>query len=89
MNLPYLGLPAVSARSEYLYLWGYFFLSMVVYFRWAFLVINAICDYLGIECLTIPEEKWRSLQRQQQSSAASEQIARERSLSSQEKGKSA
>ncbi|KAI6789814.1 sn-1,2-diacylglycerol cholinephosphotransferase-like protein [Hortaea werneckii] len=89
VNLPYLGLPAVSARSEHLYLWGYFILSMIVYFRWAFLVINAICDYLGIQCLTIPEDKWRSLQRQQQSSAASEQTARERSLSSQEKGKSA
>lgn len=59
-NLPYLGLPSFSAEVELLYLWAYFLLSVVVYFRWAFLVINAICNYLGIPCLTIPEEKWRA-----------------------------
>lgn len=84
VNLPYLGIQSVSAQVELLYLWGYFVLATVVYFRWAFLVINAICDYLGIECLTIPEEKWRSLQKEQQNLAA-----RERALSGNEKGKAA
>ncbi|KAK4565415.1 hypothetical protein LTR86_004032 [Recurvomyces mirabilis] len=65
VNLPRFGLPAMSATVEHLYLWAYFILSVVVYFRWAFLVIDAICNYLGINCLTIPEEKWKALQRQQ------------------------
>ena len=58
--LPVLGMPAVSERFELAYLWAYFVFSAVVYFRWAFLVVSAICDYLGIQCLTIPEEKWRA-----------------------------
>ncbi len=61
-NLPMLGFQPVSAQVEQMYLWAYFMVSVVVYFRWAYLVINAICDYLGIQCLTIPEEKWRALQ---------------------------
>jgi ethanolaminephosphotransferase len=28
----------------------------VVYGRWAHLVITSICDYLGINCLTIPRK---------------------------------
>ncbi|KAF2719961.1 Choline/ethanolaminephosphotransferase [Polychaeton citri CBS 116435] len=64
VNMPYLGLPAASADLEYFYLWGYFFLALLVYFRWAFLVVNAICDYLGIQCLTIPEERYQALQRE-------------------------
>ncbi|OQN99320.1 hypothetical protein B0A48_14296 [Cryoendolithus antarcticus] len=63
--LPLFGLPAVSSSFEATYLWAYFALSLVVYFRWAFLVVNAICDYLGITCLTIPEEKWKALEREQ------------------------
>lgn len=62
VNLPLVGLEPISATVEHGYLWAYFFFSLVVYFRWAFLVINSICDYLGIPCLTIPEEKWRKLQ---------------------------
>ena len=31
--------------------------SAIVYFRWAFLVTNSICRFLGINCLTIPYEK--------------------------------
>lgn len=58
--LPLVGLPAVSERFELAYLWVYFAFSAIVYFRWAFLVVNAICDYLGIQCLTIPEEKWKA-----------------------------
>ena len=64
VNLPYLGLEPVSATVEHHYLWAYFFLAVVVYFRWAYLVINAICEYLGIRCLSIPEEKWRALQQE-------------------------
>ncbi|KAI0505828.1 CDP-alcohol phosphatidyltransferase [Xylaria bambusicola] len=56
-NLPRFGLPAISARHERYYLWAYFFFSLVVYFRWAFLVTTSICDFLGINCLTIPHEK--------------------------------
>lgn len=56
-NLPRIGLPAVSATVELCYLRAYFVFAVVIYFRWAFLVINSICDYLGINCLTIPYEK--------------------------------
>ena len=52
-NLPRIGLPAVTAPVELWYLRGYFVFALVVYFRWALLVINSICDYLGINCLTI------------------------------------
>ncbi|KAI4259811.1 MAG: hypothetical protein L6R42_004394 [Xanthoria sp. 1 TBL-2021] len=52
-NLPRIGLPAVTAAVELWYLRAYFVFALVVYFRWALLVINAICDYLGINCLTI------------------------------------
>lgn len=62
VNLPYFGLDAISARMELYYLWSYCVLALVVYFRWAYLVINAICNYLGIRCFTIPEEKWRALE---------------------------
>lgn len=52
-NLPRLGLPAISVFWELWYLRAYFLFAMVAYFRWAFLVIGAICDYLDINCLTI------------------------------------
>ena len=52
-NLPRLGFPAMSALTELWYLRAYFVFAMVVYFRWALLVINSICAYLGINCLTI------------------------------------
>jgi ethanolaminephosphotransferase len=56
-NLPRFGLPAVSAFIELWYLRSYFVFALVVYFRWALLVINSICSYLGINCLTIPYDK--------------------------------
>ncbi|KAI1298572.1 CDP-alcohol phosphatidyltransferase [Xylaria venustula] len=56
-NLPRFGLPAISAHHEHYYLWAYFIFSLVVYFRWAFLVTTSICNFLGINCLTIPHEK--------------------------------
>ncbi|CAO1598227.1 hypothetical protein XANCAGTX0491_001997 [Xanthoria calcicola] len=52
-NLPRIGLPAVTAAVELWYLRAYFVFALVVYFRWALLVINAICNYLEINCLTI------------------------------------
>ena len=52
-NLPRFGLPAISVTAELWYLRAYFVFAMVAYFRWAFLVINSICDYLDINCLTI------------------------------------
>ena len=55
-NLPRFGLPAVSAEVEVWYLRAYFLFAIVAYFRWALLVINSICAYLGINCLTITEK---------------------------------
>lgn len=52
-NLPRVGLPAVTATIELWYLRAYFVFALVAYFRWALLVINSICAYLGINCLTI------------------------------------
>ncbi|KAI1392741.1 CDP-alcohol phosphatidyltransferase [Hypoxylon trugodes] len=56
-NLPRFGLPAVTAQVEHLYLWAYFVFAFIVYSRWAYLVTTSICNYLGINCLTIPYEK--------------------------------
>jgi len=61
-NLPVLGLPAVTASWELRYLQAYFVFAVVVYFRWAFLVIDSICAYLKINCLTIPAAKQRDLE---------------------------
>jgi len=63
-NLPYLGLPGVSPEVELWYLRGYFVFAVVAYFRWAFLVINSICSYLGINCLTIPYAKQEQLKQE-------------------------
>lgn len=52
-NLPRIGLLGISAEIELWYLRGYLVFAMIVYFRWALLVINSICAYLGINCLTI------------------------------------
>lgn len=56
-NLPLFGLDKISPEMELYYLWAYFLFSLVVYFRWAYLVITSICDFLGINALTIPKEK--------------------------------
>ena len=55
-NLPRIGLPAVTATAELWYLRAYFVFAIVAYFRWALLVINSICNYLGINCLTITQK---------------------------------
>jgi len=57
-NLPVVGLPAVfTAQTELAYLWCYLAFACVIYFRWAWLVTTSICNFLGINCLTIPYEK--------------------------------
>ena len=70
---PFLGLPPVSARAEHVYLWSYFVFALVVYFRWAYLVITSICAYLGINALTIPREKHlENLRRREAEKAAAQ-----------------
>lgn len=56
-NLPRFGLPAVTSEVELYYLWGYFVFACVVYFNWAYLVVTSICNFLGINALTIPLAK--------------------------------
>jgi ethanolaminephosphotransferase len=56
-NLPRIGFPALGSTLELWYLYGYLVFATIVYFRWAYLVINSICEFLGINCLTIPIEK--------------------------------
>lgn len=55
-NLPRIGLPAVNAAVELWYLHGYLVFASLVYFRWALLVINSVCAYLEINCLTITKK---------------------------------
>ncbi|KAL5336740.1 CDP-alcohol phosphatidyltransferase-domain-containing protein [Aspergillus crustosus] len=52
-NLPFLGLPAISASLEIFYLRAYFLFAFVAYMYWAVLIINRITTFLGINCLTI------------------------------------
>ncbi|CAI4218624.1 unnamed protein product [Parascedosporium putredinis] len=63
-NLPFFGFAKISAEAELYYLWGYFVFAAIVYFRWAYLVITSICNFLGINALTIPKEKLLALQAQ-------------------------
>ncbi|KAI1477046.1 hypothetical protein K445DRAFT_19026 [Daldinia sp. EC12] len=65
-NLPRFGLPAISADLEHYYLWAYFIFAFIVYFRWAYLVTTSICNFLGINCLTIPYEKQLENKRKQE-----------------------
>lgn len=43
----------MTEEMESALLWGYLVLAAIVYFRWAFVVIDRICSFLGINCLTI------------------------------------
>ena len=56
-NLPLFGYPRINAEFETRYLRLYFIFACIVYFRWAILVIQSICSYLGINCLTITPKK--------------------------------
>ena len=60
-NTPRIGLPGLSPQMELYWLYAYFIFAVVVYFRWAYLVIDAICTYLGINCLTIPSAKQKAI----------------------------
>jgi ethanolaminephosphotransferase len=51
------GQPWFTPVGESLCLWGYLVLAVVVYFRWAFVVIDRICEFLGINCLTIKKNQ--------------------------------
>lgn len=55
-NLPWFGLPPVSETVELWYLRSYLVFAMTAYFHWALLVINSICAYLEISCLTITKK---------------------------------
>jgi ethanolaminephosphotransferase len=60
-NLPRFGYRAVTPAEELHYLQCYFIFALVVYFRWAYVVINSFCDYLGINCLTITHAQQEQL----------------------------
>ncbi|KAI9850856.1 MAG: hypothetical protein M1838_004925 [Thelocarpon superellum] len=59
-DIPFLNLPAIDPTTELWYLRGYFVFALVVYARWALLVIGSICAYLDINCLTIPTRRGHS-----------------------------
>lgn len=86
-NLPILGLAPLTAGMELLYLRAYFVFAGVVYFRWAFLVINSICGYLGINCLTIPTPKAKDVEIERKLAETSKRGERLRSASLRGKGR--
>ncbi|KAI9010344.1 CDP-alcohol phosphatidyltransferase-domain-containing protein [Phycomyces nitens] len=59
VNLPRLSFidPILTPSSEYYFLVGYFVFALVAYLRWAMIVIDNFCSYLGIRCLVIPKAK--------------------------------
>ena len=62
-NLPTLGslvgvkLNPINASLEAWYLRAYFVFAVIAYFTWATRVINKICAFLDINCLTIKKRK--------------------------------
>ncbi|KAI9478380.1 MAG: hypothetical protein EXX96DRAFT_245893 [Benjaminiella poitrasii] len=46
--------PIFTPESEYGFLLAYFVFAFVAYMRWAVVVINSFCQFLGIRCLVIP-----------------------------------
>ncbi|KAK2745024.1 hypothetical protein FQN55_006381 [Onygenales sp. PD_40] len=59
-NLPRFGFPMVSAWLELWYLRAYLVFAFVTYMHWAVFVIDRITTYLGINCLTIKQDKFKS-----------------------------
>lgn len=57
VNLPRFGLDAIEPEYEHLYLQGYYGFALIVYGNWAWRVIDAICRFLDINCLTIKKSK--------------------------------
>ncbi|KAF1808716.1 cholinephosphotransferase-like protein [Eremomyces bilateralis CBS 781.70] len=66
-NLPLVGLPPIRPDLELWYLRAYFLYASVVYGRWAVLVIEAFCRFLGIKALTVPPEKVQAAKAKQES----------------------
>lgn len=60
VNLPTIGLPAISASLELFYLRSYLVFAFCAYMYWALFTINRITTYLGIGCLTIKQDKSRA-----------------------------
>jgi len=56
-NLPLIGFPAIHPEVEGWYLKGYFVFALVAYTKWALVVIEKICVFLDINCLTIKSKK--------------------------------
>ena len=56
VNLPYIGLLGLSPAMEAWYLRGYFVFAVIAYFTWAVRVIDKICAFLDINCLTIKKK---------------------------------
>lgn len=56
-NLPRFGFDAITPEHEHLYLQVYFVFALVVYGNWAVQVIDKICHFLDINCLTIKSRK--------------------------------
>lgn len=64
VNLPALGARAVlTPKLEHGFLAAYFVFAAVGYARWAYIVITAICRFLGISALTIPRAKQEETRR--------------------------
>ena len=56
VNLPYIGLPGMTPVMEAWYLRGYLVFAVTAYMTWATRVINKICAFLDINCLTIKKK---------------------------------
>lgn len=57
VNLPWIGIPVIPGWVELWYLRAYLVFAFIAYMYWAFLVINRITTFLGINCLTIRKDK--------------------------------
>lgn len=56
-NLDQFGLQPIEPEYETLYLQAYYIFALIVYSNWAWRVIDAICRFLDINCLTIKRQK--------------------------------
>lgn len=54
VNRPFFGFEAVGPEFELWYVRIYGIYAAVLYFRWAYFVIEAFCSHLKISCFTIP-----------------------------------
>lgn len=81
-HLPTFGFKPISPELEHRYLQATFVLSAIVYGRWAYIVINKICDYLGINCLTIPSRPLAGKDKQEGEKVAPEKLDLEKTATS-------